>query len=84
MQVVIEIQGKRGNKLGDGLTHTKLKENITNTIMNIPKEKYRNIIKGSYERPEKYTSNKNNIYEFSYKIGVLNKKRCKRFTKLRK
>ena len=30
----------------DGLTHAELKENITKTIINIPKEKYRNIIKG--------------------------------------
>jgi hypothetical protein len=37
-----------------------LKENITNTIRHIPKEKYRNIIKGAYERPEKYISKKNN------------------------
>jgi hypothetical protein len=29
-----------------------------NTIRNIPKEKYRNIIKGSYETPEKYVSKK--------------------------
>ena len=48
------------HKLGDGLTHGELKENITNTIINIPKEKYRNIIKGAYERPEKYVSKKNN------------------------
>ena len=48
------------HKLGDGLTHAELKENITNTIINIPKEKYRNIIKGAYERPEKYVSKKNN------------------------
>ena len=40
----------------DGLTHSALKENITKVI---PKEKYRNIIKGTYERPEKYVSNKN-------------------------
>jgi hypothetical protein len=39
----------------DGLTHAELKDNITN----IPKDKYRNIIKGAYERPEKYISNKN-------------------------
>jgi hypothetical protein len=45
--------------------------------MNIPKEKYRNIIKGSYERPERYTSKKNNIYEFSYKMCVLNEKGLK-------
>jgi len=44
----------------DGLTHAELKENITKTIINIPKEKYRNIIKGAYERPEKYISKKNN------------------------
>jgi enoyl-[acyl-carrier-protein] reductase (NADH) len=44
----------------DGLTHAELKKNITNTIMNIPKEKYKNIIKGAYERPEKYISKKNN------------------------
>jgi transposase len=44
----------------DGLTHAELKQNITKTIINIPKEKYRNIIKGAYERPEKYISKKNN------------------------
>jgi len=43
----------------DGLTQAELKENIINTITNIPKDKYRNIIKGAYERPEKYVSNKN-------------------------
>jgi hypothetical protein len=44
----------------DGLTHPELKENITKTIRNIPKDKYINIIKGAYERPEKYISKKNN------------------------
>jgi hypothetical protein len=48
------------HKLGDGLTDAELKENITKTIRNIPKEKYKNIIKGAYERPEKYISKKNN------------------------
>jgi transposase len=43
----------------DGLTHEELKNNIAKTIRNIPKEKYRNIIKGAYERPDKYVSNKN-------------------------
>jgi len=38
----------------DGLTHTKLKENIENVINKIPKDKYKNIFKGAYERPEKY------------------------------
>jgi hypothetical protein len=40
----------------DGLTHTKLKENIENVISKIPKEKYKNIFKGAYEKPEKYIS----------------------------
>jgi hypothetical protein len=44
----------------DGLTHGELKNNIKKKIRTIPKEKYRNIIKGAYERPEKYVSNKNN------------------------
>ena len=44
----------------NGLTDADLKENITKPIRNIPKEKYRNIIKGAYERPEKYVSKKNN------------------------
>jgi enoyl-[acyl-carrier-protein] reductase (NADH) len=44
----------------DGLTHSVLKENITKVIREIPKEKYRNIIKGTYERPEIYISKKNN------------------------
>ena len=37
----------------------RLAENRDSTITNIPKDKYRNIIKGAYERPEKYVSNKN-------------------------
>ena len=43
----------------DRLTHIALKENITKVIREIPKEKYRNIIKGIYERPEKYVYKKN-------------------------
>ena len=69
----------------DGLTHSELKRNITNTIKQIPKEKYRNIIKGSYERPEnmyprktRHEKSRRIIYKkFSYKMGVLNEKRCK-------
>jgi predicted AlkP superfamily phosphohydrolase/phosphomutase len=38
--------------------YDEVKKYITKTIRNIPKEKYRNIIKGAYERPEKYVSNK--------------------------
>ena len=40
----------------DGLTYIKLKENITKVINEIPKEKYKNIFKGAYERPEKYVA----------------------------
>ena len=40
----------------DGLTHSELKENIKSVISKIPKEKYINIFKGAYERPEKYIS----------------------------
>jgi len=44
--------------------------------MNISKEKYRNIIKGSYERPEKYASKKIIFICFHIKLGILNEKRC--------
>jgi hypothetical protein len=60
----------------DGLTHTKLKENIENVISKIPKEKYKNIFKGAYERPEKYISKnktrkvKKIIYKSHFKMGV--------------
>ena len=39
---------------GEGQKHKKLKENITNIISKIPEEKYDNIFKGAYNRPEKY------------------------------
>jgi hypothetical protein len=52
----------------DGLTHAELKENITKTIINIPKEKYRNIINGAYERPEKYIYPRKTIHEKSRRI----------------
>ena len=38
----------------DGLKYENLKENINKVIGEIPKEKYENIFKGAYERPEKY------------------------------
>ena len=38
----------------DGLKYENLKENINKVIGEIPKEKYENIFKGTYERPEKY------------------------------
>ena len=42
----------------DGLTHEKLKENITNVIRGILKEKYENIFKGAYNRDVVYVKNK--------------------------
>ena len=33
-----------------------LKRNINKVIGEIPKEKYENIFKGAYERPEKYVA----------------------------
>jgi transposase len=42
----------------DGLTHEKLKVNITNVIRGIPKEKYENIFKGAYNRDVVYLKNK--------------------------
>ena len=42
----------------DGLTHEKLKENITTVIRGIPKEKYENIFKGAYNRDIVYVKNK--------------------------
>ena len=42
----------------DGLTHEKLKENITNVIRGVPKEKYENIFKGAYNRDVVYVKNK--------------------------
>jgi transposase len=38
----------------EGLKYENLKENINKVISEIPKEKYENIFKGAYERPEKY------------------------------
>ena len=38
----------------EGLTYKELKTNIEKVIKDIPKEKYENIIKGTYNRTEKY------------------------------
>jgi hypothetical protein len=38
----------------EGLTHSKIKQNISNVIKNIPKEKYENIFKGAYNRNAVY------------------------------
>ena len=40
----------------DGLTYNELKKNIEKVLKEIPREKYENIFKGAYERPEKYAS----------------------------
>ena len=40
----------------DGLTYDELKKNIKKVLKEIPREKYENIFKGAYERPEKYVS----------------------------
>jgi hypothetical protein len=37
-----------------GLKYANLRENITNAIEIIPKEYYKNIIEGAYNRKEKY------------------------------
>jgi hypothetical protein len=37
-----------------GVTHKELKTNIKKVIKDIPKDKYENIIKGTYNRTEKY------------------------------
>lgn len=37
----------------DGLTHKELKNNIDKVIKDIPKQKYENIIKGTYNRTQK-------------------------------
>ena len=42
----------------EGLTHEKLKANITSVIRGIPKEKYENIFKGAYNRDAVYVKNK--------------------------
>jgi hypothetical protein len=52
----------------DGLTYNELKKNIEKVIKEIPREKYENIFKGDYERPEKYVSkNKTRKIKKQYK-----------------
>jgi len=52
----------------EGLKYENLKENIQKVISEIPKEKYENIFKGAYERPEKYISkNKTRKIKKNYK-----------------
>jgi hypothetical protein len=42
----------------EGLTHSEIKQHISNVIRNIPKEKYENIFKGAYNRNSVYVKNK--------------------------
>ena len=52
----------------DGLTYNELKNNIEKVIKEMPREKYENIFKGAYERPEKYVSkNKTRKIKKQYK-----------------
>ena len=44
----------------DGFTYKELKSNIEKVIKEIPKEKYENIIKGTYNRTEKYIKKPSN------------------------
>ena len=70
----------------DGLKYENLKENIQKVVSEIPNEKYKNIFKGAYERPEKYvpknkTRKINKLYKWLFTtglqiIGVWNVKRC--------
>jgi hypothetical protein len=59
----------------DGLTHKELKTNIDKVIKEISKEKYENIIKGTYNRTKKYSKKPSNRRK-TLKIGVLNVQRC--------
>ena len=50
-----------------GLKYTDLKENIKKTIETMPKDYYKNILHGSYNRKEKYVA-KNNTRKNSKKL----------------
>ncbi len=42
------------------IIHKELKNNIEKVIKDIPKEKYENIIKGTYNRTKKYSKKPSN------------------------
>ena len=44
----------------EGLTYDALKKNIDKVVKEIPKEKYENVIKGTYQRPTKFIRKKSN------------------------
>ena len=54
LQILLKIILKFRLQKLEGLKYENLKENIQKVISEIPKEKYENIFKGAYERPEKY------------------------------
>ncbi len=56
-QIIKYIQNLIKN---ESLTHKELKSNIKKVIKDIPKEKYENIIKGTYNRTEKYVKKPSN------------------------
>ena len=45
----------------EGLTYNDLKQNIDKIITEIPKEKYENVITGTYQRPTNFIRKKSNI-----------------------
>ena len=55
----------------EGLKYEDLKENINKVISEIPKEKYENIFKGAYERPEKYVPKNKTRKEKKYTNNYL-------------
>ncbi len=56
------------SKKFNALKYENLKENIQKVISEIPKEKYKNIFKGAYERQEKYVpKNKTRKIKKNYK-----------------
>lgn len=57
--VQLQIKEHTAAKL-DGFTYKELKSNIDKVIKEIPKEKYENIIKGTYNRTEKYVRKPSN------------------------
>ena len=53
----------------EGLTYNELKENIKKVIKNIPKDNYKNILKGAYERQDYYIKKTSKTRKYkNYKI----------------
>ena len=58
----------------EGLKYNELKENIKKVIKEIPKDNYKNILKGVYERQDYYIKKTNMRY---YRLIKLNVKKMK-------